>query len=165
MTFFFFWHLRFMARVNFGQRMRINIQGRHEDESSLPSLLLQYWLFNAANCRSSSRASVAADWDICCCIVPRLFGSVFPHCLWCERISPSLNGRSHPAMIRQIAGVSAFVVSSCPCFLDLLKWLLLTLSSLSPSRVTLWFLLNTIGEFNSSESWRVLTEQTYTLLK
>lgn len=79
--FFFFWHLRFMARVDFGQRMRFDIQGRHEDESSLPALLLRYWLPNAANRRSSSSASATADWDICSCIVIRFFGSVFLHCV------------------------------------------------------------------------------------
>lgn len=109
-TFFFFWHLRFMARVDFGQRMRFDIQGRHEDESSLPSLLLQYWLFNSANCRSSSGTSAAAAWDS---ELSRIL-SLFLRCLWREIISPSPNRRVCPSyrslsgLIKQIAGVSAF---------------------------------------------------------
>lgn len=108
--FLFFWHLRSMTRVDFGQRMWFDIQGRHEDESSLPSLLLQYWLFNSANCCSSSSTSAAAAQDS---EPPRIL-SLFLHCLWRKRILPSPNRCVCPShqsllgLIKQIAGVSAF---------------------------------------------------------
>lgn len=129
---FLFWHLRFMAVWILGKECSSisKVCMKMNPVCPLCCSSIDCFIVRSAVLQPAPQLQ-QTETVRCLAFLLCLFRNVVLLCLRRTRISPRLNRhvchRSLSGLIKQIAGVSAFLPSSCPCLL-FYKWLFLTLS-------------------------------------